>query len=69
MSTAVKTEINKMMVKPFVVFGSETWAMAETDMKRVSTWQRKILRIHGPVVEQGIWRTGTNQELRSCIKI
>jgi len=40
------------MVKPLVVFGSETGAMAEMDM-----WERMILRkINGPVVEQGIWR-------------
>jgi len=55
-----------MMVKPFVVFGSETWAMAEMDMK--STWDRKMLRIQGPVVEQGIWRIRTNQELRELYK-
>jgi len=47
---------------------SETWAMAETDMKR-PTWERKILRrVHGPVVEQGRWRVGTEQELRQLYK-
>ena len=33
-------------------------------MKRLGTWERKILRIYGPVEEQGIWRIRTNQELR-----
>jgi hypothetical protein len=33
-------------------------------MKKLNTWERKILRrIYGPVVEQGIWRIRTNQEL------
>jgi hypothetical protein len=30
-------------VKPAVVYGSETWAMAEMDMERMGTWERKIL--------------------------
>ena len=52
------------MVKPLVVFGSETGAMAEMDM-----WERMILRkINGPVVEQGIWRIWTNQESRELYK-
>ena len=37
----------------FVAYGSETLAMTEMDMKRMSTWERKILRkIHVPVIEQ-----------------
>jgi hypothetical protein len=33
-------------------------------MKRLNTSERKILRrIDGPVVEQGIWRIKTDQEL------
>jgi hypothetical protein len=52
------------MVKPVVLYGSKTWAMTEMDMKRLGTLERKILRIYGPVEEQGIWRIRTNQELR-----
>ena len=38
--------------------------MTEIDMKRLNTWDRKILRrIHGPVVEQGIQRIRSNQKL------
>ena len=47
------------------MFGSETWAMAEIGMNRLATWERKILRrIYGQVVEQGICRKRTDQELR-----
>ena len=42
MSEAVKIKIYKPMVKPVVVFGSETQAMAEMDMTRLGTWERKI---------------------------
>jgi hypothetical protein len=60
MSKAVKI-VCKAMLKPVVVYGSETWPMSDMDAKRLSTWKRKILRrIHGPVVEQVIWRIRTN---------
>ena len=52
------------MVKPAVVFRSETWAVPEMDMKRLGTGEREILRIHGPVVERGKCRIRTEQELR-----
>jgi hypothetical protein len=49
---AVKIKLFKTMVKPVVVCGSETWALIELDMKRPSTWERRILRrLYGPVVE------------------
>jgi len=42
----------------------EPWLMTEMDMKRLSTWEREILkRVYGPVAEQGMWITRTNQEL------
>jgi hypothetical protein len=34
----------------------------------MGTWERKILTIYGPVIEQGIWRMRTNQELRELYK-
>jgi len=38
-------------------------------MKTLSTWDRIILRrIYGPVVERGIWRVRTDQELRELYK-
>lgn len=50
-SKAVETEINKTMVKPAVVCGSETWHMTGVDMKRLKTWEGQIRRIYGPLVE------------------
>jgi hypothetical protein len=51
------------------VFGIATWAMNGMDMNRSGAWERKILiRIHGLVVEQGIWRIRSNQELRELYK-
>ena len=56
-------------MKPAVVCGCEKWAMTEMDRKRLGTWERKILRrIYGSVVEQGMWRIRSNQELREMHK-
>jgi hypothetical protein len=69
MNNAVKIKLYKIMVKPAAMYGSETWPMTETDMKRLNTWDRKISgKIYGPVAEKGIWRTRTNQELRELYK-
>jgi hypothetical protein len=58
-----------MMVKPVVVFGCDTWAVTEMDVKRLGTWERKILRrIYGPEVKQGTQRIRINQELRELYK-
>jgi len=57
------------MVKPFVVYGSETWTVTEMDVKRLHASERKILRkIHGPVVQQGIFRIRTDHALRELYK-
>jgi hypothetical protein len=37
MSKVVKIKIYKTKVKPVVVYGSETWATNEMDMKRLGT--------------------------------
>jgi hypothetical protein len=68
MSKAVKIKIYKAMVKPVVVFGSETWAMTVTGVKTLRTWERKISRIHRPSVQQVIWRIRTNWELKQLYK-
>jgi len=57
------------MVKPVIVYGSETWAMTEMGVKRLGALERKILRsLEGSVVEQGIWRVGTDQAHRELDK-
>jgi hypothetical protein len=52
-------------MKTILVYGRETWAMTEMDMKRLCAWDREMLRrINGPVVQHGIWRKRTKQESR-----
>ena len=39
--------------------------MTEVDLKRLNTWEREILKgVYGPVAEQGMCVTRTNQEMR-----
>jgi hypothetical protein len=33
------------MVQPVVVFGSETWAVTEIDMKSLAAWEREIFTL------------------------
>jgi hypothetical protein len=43
--------------------------MTGMDMKRLCTWERKILRrLCGPKVEPGMWSIRSNQELRELYK-
>jgi hypothetical protein len=43
--------------------------MTGVDLKRLGTGERKLLRrVHRPVVEQGMWKIRTNQELRELYK-
>jgi hypothetical protein len=54
--------------------------VAEMEVKRLGTWERKILRrvhvpvvhvpvVQVPVVEQGVWRVRTNEKLWSYTKL
>jgi hypothetical protein len=65
MSHLVEVKLYKTMANPAAVFGSETWAVGEMDVKRLGAWERKI---YVPVVEQGMWRIKTDQELRELYK-
>ena len=69
MCKAVTIKIYKLMVKPVVGCGREILAAAEMDMTRLGAWEGTILRrIHGTVLQQGIWRKISNQELRELYK-
>ena len=68
-SKRVKIRIYKTIIKPIVVFGSETWTLPEKAIAALNIWERKVLRkIFGPVYDQGIWRVRTNLELKSLYK-
>jgi hypothetical protein len=69
MNKIVKIKIYKTMVKPGVECRSETQHMTAIDTKRLKAWEMKILMsIYGPVIEQGMWRIRSNQQLQELYK-
>ena len=68
-NTEYEIKMCKTMVQPVVVCGSGVWAMTEMDMKRLGTWEGKILRRkYRSLVKQGMWGIRTNEELKDGYK-
>jgi hypothetical protein len=57
MSKAVKIRIYKMIVKPVVVCGSETWPMIEMGMKRQYMGEENI--------KEGIWTSDRTRNMEN----
>lgn len=65
-SRETKIRIYKTVLRPVVLYGSETWAVTRECEEWLRIWERKVLRrIFGPVCENGIWRRRSNEELRN----
>jgi hypothetical protein len=63
-SQSIKIRLYKMIIRPAVTYGAETWTLTSKTEKMLMTWERKILRkIYGPTKENGQWRIKTNAEL------
>ena len=59
-----KINIYKAIIKPSVLYGSETWTVTKKDEQRINIWERKVLRrMFGPVNERGERRLKTNKEI------
>ena len=65
-----KLKLYRSVIRPVVLYGCETWVIKESIIKRLSVFERKILReIFGPTKEDnGIWRIRTIKELDELIK-
>jgi hypothetical protein len=47
-----------------VTYGAETWTLTAVEKNALRRFERKVLRkIHGPVVDKGVWRARYNNEL------
>jgi hypothetical protein len=63
-SRSTKTLLYKILIRPVLTYGTETWVLSKQDEHCLSIFERKILRrIYGPVMDRGTWRIRTNQEL------
>lgn len=64
-SKKAKLTLYKTVVRPIVLYGSETWTLSKNMEQHLMTWERKILRkIYGPKFENGCWRIRYNTELK-----
>jgi hypothetical protein len=60
----IKTLLYKILIRPVLTYGAETWVLSKQDKHRLSIFDRKILRrIYGPVIDGVRWRIRTNPEL------
>jgi hypothetical protein len=64
-----KLQIYRMLVRPVVTYGSESWTLTREEERALAVFERKILwKIYGPVKENELWRTRRNDELEAIIK-
>lgn len=61
---ALKIKVYQTILRPVVLYGSETWTLTQADEQMLSVWERKVLRtIFGPVRDGEEWRSRYNHEL------
>jgi hypothetical protein len=64
-----KCKIYKTLIRPLVLYGTESWTFTKADEEKLRIFERRILRsIYGPTCEDGIWRIKYNDELYSLYK-
>jgi len=60
-----KLTIYKTLIRPVLMYGTETWFLSKADDSRLGVIERKILRrIYGPICEEATWRSDI---MKSCI--
>lgn len=64
LSRRTKIKLYKTLVKPVLLYGSETWTLTKRDETLLECFERKVLRkIYGAVRENHGWRRRYNHEL------
>jgi hypothetical protein len=54
----------KVVIRPELTYASETWTLSKTNERRLSLFERKVLRcIFGEKQENGTWRKRYNYEI------
>jgi hypothetical protein len=58
-----KCMLYKTLMRPILMYGSESWPLSKKDENLLQAFERRILRrICGPVNEGGIWRIRYSNE-------
>jgi hypothetical protein len=64
-----KCKIYKTLIKPVVLYGSESWTLTKLNEDKLKIFEREILRnIYGPSYVNGVWRIRYNDELYKLFK-
>ena len=64
LSRKTKIRIYKTLIRPVATDGSETWNISAGDANKLRIFERKIIRrIYGPILDSGVWRIRTNNEI------
>jgi hypothetical protein len=65
METLTKFTIHKTLIRPVLVYGSETWVLTKREEDQLLVFERKVLRtICGPKIDNGVFRRRYNHELK-----
>jgi hypothetical protein len=64
LSLQTKCKLYKTLLRPIILYGSESWALTKTEENKLKIFERNILRkIYGLVNENGNWCSRYNHEL------
>jgi len=63
-------QLYNTLIRPTVTYASETWVLMENMIKKLTTFERKVMRkIFGPTrSEDGYRKIKTNQEINDILK-
>jgi hypothetical protein len=65
----MKIRVYKTIIRPVVVYSSETWTLTAKDESNLRIFERQILRkIYGPVNIDNTWRIWNNMEIDKLIE-
>jgi hypothetical protein len=65
----MKIRTYKTIIRPTILYASETWTMTGKMASTLMTWERNILRnIYRPKSEQGVWRIISNLEIQNIVR-
>jgi hypothetical protein len=65
----MKIRTYKTIIRPIILYSSETWTVTAKMASTLMTWERKMLRnIYGLKSKKGIWRIRSNLEIQNIYK-
>jgi hypothetical protein len=70
LNKGTKCKICKTLIRPVVLYGSESWTLTKADEEKLRTFERRMLRnIYGPTCEMMSARLNIMMNYTVCIKI